>query len=261
MSKLSGKRSLITGSGTGIGREVALEFAREGAIVVFHYSTSGDGAHSAADECKKIGAQAFVFQADLGKVEDCFSLVDQSIEALGGLDILVNNAGITHKCDFLEATPDDFDRIYAVNMRAQYFCAQRAARQMLNQGSGVLLNMTSVHAFTAMPMHSIYAGTKGAICAWTRELAIELAPKIRVNAIAPGWIEVPRHHETPGYDPNHARTQVPMGRVGTPLEVARACVYMASDDAAYMTGHVLLLDGGTTAWMSLAAARSSTSHR
>lgn len=256
MSSLAGKKALITGSGTGIGREIALEFARQGAQVVFHYASSGEGALSAAKECQEMGVRTAVLQADLGQVDQCFKLVDEAIEALDGLDILVNNAGITHKCNFVEATPEEFDKIYAVNIRAQYFCAQRAVRHMLAQGQGVLVNMTSVHGFAAMPLHSVYAGTKGAICAWTRELAIELAPTIRVNAIAPGWIEVERHHQTPGYDPSRAQTQVPLQRVGTPLDVARACVFMASDDSAFMTGHVLLLDGGTTAWMSLAAARS-----
>jgi glucose 1-dehydrogenase/3-oxoacyl-[acyl-carrier protein] reductase len=109
-----------------------------------------------------------------------------------------------------------------------------------------------------MPGHSVYAGTKGAIVAWTRELAVELAPRIRVNAVAPGWIDVPRHHARPGYTTDRARQQVPAQRAGVPLDVAKACVYLASDDASFVTGHVLVIDGGTTAWMSLAAARAGS---
>jgi NAD(P)-dependent dehydrogenase (short-subunit alcohol dehydrogenase family) len=256
MQRLSGKKALITGSGTGIGRAVALEFARQGADVALHYASSRDGAEQAAAECRAAGSRAVVHQADLSQPENCVALVDWAVRSMGGLDILVNNAGITEKHAFLEVTPPQFDRLFQVNVRGQFFCAQQAVRHMLPQGHGALINVTSIHAFAGMPEHAIYAGTKGAICAWTRELAIELAPVIRVNAVAPGWIDVPRQYQTPGYDPALARAQVPGGRAGTPVDVAKACVYLASNDAAYMTGHVLVLDGGTTAWMSLAAART-----
>jgi NAD(P)-dependent dehydrogenase (short-subunit alcohol dehydrogenase family) len=255
MRRLSEKKALITGAGTGIGREVALELARQGADVALHYAHSRDGAETAVLACRDAGVQAAVCQADLGHPEACSALVDWAVATLGGLDILVNNAGITENGNFLDVTPAQFDRLYHVNVRGQFFCAQQAVRHMLKQGRGSLINLTSIHAFGGMPGHAIYAGTKGAICAWTRELAIELAPTIRVNAVAPGWIDVPRQYRSPGYDPASAGTQVPGGRAGTPLDVAKACAYLASDDAAYMTGHVLVLDGGTTAWMSLAATR------
>jgi glucose 1-dehydrogenase/3-oxoacyl-[acyl-carrier protein] reductase len=129
---------------------------------------------------------------------------------------------------------------------------------MQTKGSGVLVNLSSIHAFGAIPGHSVYAATKGAICAWTRELAIELAPVIRVNAVAPGWIDVPRQYRTPGYDPGKAAVQIPVGRVGLPLDIATACVFLASDEASYLTGQTLVVDGGTTAWLSLAALRKLT---
>lgn len=259
MQTLSSKKALITGAGTGIGREVALEFARQGADVVLHYAHSRDGAEAAVIACRDAGVQAAVCQADLGQPDACFALVDWAITTLGGLDILVNNAGVTEKGGFLEVSPTQFDRLYEVNVRGQFFCAQQAVRHMLPRGRGALINLASIHAFGGIPGHAIYAGTKGAICAWTRELAIELAPTIRVNAVAPGWIDVPRQYLSPGYDPARAKTQVPSGRAGTPLDVAKACAYLASDDAAYMTGHVLVVDGGSTAWMSLAAARATSS--
>jgi NAD(P)-dependent dehydrogenase (short-subunit alcohol dehydrogenase family) len=253
VGKLQGKKALVTGAGTGIGREVALEFSRQGAAVMLHYAGSREGAETAAAECIAGGGRAFVCQADLGRPEECFRLVDCAADALGGLDILVNNAGVTETRSFLDVTPEDFDRLYHINIRGQFFCAQRGARHMLARGGGVVINVTSVHALAALPRHSVYAGTKGAICAWTRELAIELAPAIRVNALAPGWVEVPRHQADPHFDPHRAGLAVPMQRLGQPLDVAKACVYLASDDSAWMTGHVLVLDGGTTAWMSLRA--------
>lgn len=256
MESLRGKRALITGAGTGIGREVALEFAREGADVVLHYASSAAGAETAAEEARSLGVRVSLCQADLAQVQECFRLVDSAVQVLGGLDILVNNAGVTEVWPFLEVTPEQFDLLYHVNIRAQFFCAQRAVPHMLQAGSGAIVNLTSVHALAGMPGHAVYAGTKGAICAWTRELAIELAPRVRVNAVAPGWTEVPSHYgKYAGYDTALARVQVPMQRPGAPVDVARACVYLASDAASYVTGHVLVVDGGTTAWMSLAAAQ------
>jgi NAD(P)-dependent dehydrogenase (short-subunit alcohol dehydrogenase family) len=254
--KLQGKLALVTGSGTGIGREVALEFARQGADVVLHYSSSKGGAESAVEEIRATtGRRASLLQANLGKVEDCFRLVDYAAEFLGGLDILVNNAGITEVWKFMDVTPEQFDLLYNVNIRGQFFCAQRAVKYMRERGGGAIVNMTSVHGFAGMPGHSVYAGTKGAIIAWTREVGIELAKEnIRVNAVAPGWIVVPSHFtKYEGYNVEDAKWSVPRGRVGLPLDVAKACVFLASEDADFIVGTTLLVDGGTVGWMSLAA--------
>ncbi|MBI3958244.1 MAG: glucose 1-dehydrogenase [Chloroflexi bacterium] len=252
--KMNGKRVLVTGSGTGIGREVALEFARQGAGVALHYANSKAGAESAVAEIRAAGGQADLLQADLGQVEECFRLVDFAAGFLGGLDVLVNNAGITEVWDFLDVTPAQFDQLYHVNIRGQFFCAQQAVRHMLKQEGGVIINMTSVHAFAGMAGHSVYAGTKGAIMAWTRELGIELARQnIRVNAVAPGWIEVPSHRaKYADYDVEAGGRQIPLGRVGAPIDVAKVCAFLASEDAAFIVGHTLLVDGGTIALMSLA---------
>lgn len=254
--KLQGKRALVTGSGTGLGREIALEFAREGADVVLHYSKSAKGARSAVEEIQAMGRRATAFPADLSEVPACFDLVDKAVEFLGGIDILMNNAGITVSHSFLEVTPEDFDLLYSVNVRGEFFCAQRAAKYMLEQeNKGVIINMTSIHGCSGFAYHSVYDGTKGAIWAWTRELAVELAPLgIRVNGIAPGWIVVESHYrQIRNFDPDAVAKQmmVPRQRLGTPVEVAKACVYLASEDSDYMVGHVMIIDGGAAAKTSL----------
>ena len=257
-STIQGKLALVTGAGTGIGREVAIEFARQGAAVVLHYANSKTGAASAVEEITAAGGKAIAIQADLGQVEECFRLVDSAAAFLGGLDILINNAGITETWDFETVTPAQFDQLYHVNIRGQFFCAQHAVKYMLQRGKGAIVNMTSVHGFAGMPGHSVYAGTKGAIIAWTREIGIELAPKqIRVNAVAPGWVEVPSHYvKYADYDVNEGAKVIPIGRVGAPLDIAKVCAFLASDDAAFVVGATLLVDGGTVALMSLASPQT-----
>jgi NAD(P)-dependent dehydrogenase (short-subunit alcohol dehydrogenase family) len=206
------------------------------------------------EQIQEMGQRATVIQADLSSVEACFELVDQAVDFLGGIDIMMNNAGITVSGDFLEVTPEQFDLLYNVNVRGEFFCAQRAVKHMLERDEpGVVINMTSVHAFAGIPGHSIYAGTKGALRSWTRELAVELAPLgVRVNGIAPGWVAVESHFaQIPNFDPEAYGELIPYGRLGIPEDVAKACVFLASEESDFMVGHVMLLDGGTTAKMAL----------
>ena len=248
--KMQGKRVLITGAGTGIGREVALEFAREGAAVALHYAHSADGAESAVAEIEGTGGQAAAFKADFTDVNAVKQLANQAVEFLGGLDVLINNAGITMNLPFEDVTPEQFDTLYNVNIRAQFFLTQATLRQLI-ESQGIVINLTSIHAFEAYPEHSVYAGTKGAIVAYTRELAIELAVKgVRVNAIAPGAVEVENHYKVvPDYDPKANGEMIPCGFEGVPLDIARVAVFLASDDARYIVGQTLIVDGGTTSWM------------
>lgn len=252
--KLEGKLALVTGSGTGLGREIALEFARQGADIVLHYSKSAKGAHSTAEEIRAMGRRTTVFQADLSVVRACFDLVDKAMEFLGGIDVLMNNAGISASEGFLEVTPEYFDLLYHINIRGQFFCAQRVVRHMLDQGrKGVIINMTSSHARSSLPGFSVYAGTKGAIWAWTHQLAVELAPVgIRVNGVCPGWTEVESFYtEIPNFDPEVIGKRIPWQRMGKPTDIAKACVYLASEDSDFMVGHVMVVDGGTMAKMAL----------
>jgi NAD(P)-dependent dehydrogenase (short-subunit alcohol dehydrogenase family) len=249
--ELEGRRALVTGAGIGIGREVALELARQGADVVLSYHASGDGAHSAVDEIQASGCRALAVGTDLRQTEACFALVDSAVAFLGGLDIVVNSAGRTDTTPFLQVTPDQFDSLMASNMRAQFFVAQRAVPHM-KPHRGTIINMTSVHALASMPSHTLYEATKGAIAAWTRGLAIELAPlHIRANAVAPGAIEVPRFFDRPGYTSEAMGARIPWGEVGHPSDIAHMCAFLASDRAAYITGATLVVDGGLTARLAL----------
>ena len=256
--KAEGKRVLVTGSGTGIGREIALEFAREGADVAFHYGRSADGATSAVEKAGKLGVKARAFQADFSKIDDVQNLGNQALDFLGGMDILVNNAGITMNRPFFEVEPAQFQKLYAVNIQAQFFLTQIITRNMIeNHHGGAVCNLTSIHGISGAPEHSVYAGTKGAIIAYTRSLAVELAHQgIRVNAIAPGWVTVENFFNViPGFNLEDAKKAaydtVPCARYGLPIDIAKLAVFLTSDDAGYIIGQTIVADGGTSSLMSL----------
>jgi NAD(P)-dependent dehydrogenase (short-subunit alcohol dehydrogenase family) len=242
----------VTGSGAGIGHGIARELARQGAAVAIHYAHSADGARALCAEIAGSGGHASIFSGDLAEVAQCRRVVDDAAADLGGLDILVNNSGVTKTRDPLALTEDEYGELFDVNVRAAYFCSQQAVPHLARHG-GAIVSVSSIHGGAGFPGHAAYAATKGALNAFTRALAIDLAPKhIRVNAVAPGLIEVPRYFEMPGYSGERTARRVPWGRMGEPADVARVVAFLVSPAADYVTGQLLYVDGGINARMGLA---------
>jgi len=254
MNDMRNKRVLVTGAGTGIGSGIALAFARQGAAVAVHYSHSAEGAEAIVKEIIAFGGKAAAFKANFGEVAPLQRMADEAVAFLGGLDVLVNNAGITMNRSFEKVTVEQFDQLYHVNVRAPFFLTQ-ALLPDLEKSRGVIINISSIHAYEGYTEHSVYAGTRGAIVSFTRQLAIELAPRgVRVNAIAPGAVPVPNHFKsTPGVDIEQAiqdtGKSIPCGFAGTPDDIAQVALFLASDAARYIVAQTLIVDGGTTSWM------------
>ncbi len=246
--KLQGKNALVTGSDSGIGQAFAITFAREGATVVVHYGNDQQGAQHTAQQIQQHGGKAEILQADLADPRNAQTLSEQAVEKLGQIDILVNNAGTGSDVENSLDTPlDDFTRVINIDLISPWALAQAAAKQMVQRGQGVIINITSVHEEIPSPGGAAYDAAKGGLRNVTRTLALELAPHgVRVNNIAPGMIETPMTAESL-QDPQSAQQstqRIPMGRPGQPQEIANVALFLASDDASYVTGSTYFADGG-----------------
>ena len=246
--RLKGKTALITGSTSNIGRAAAVRFAAEGARVIVSGRDDQRGAAVLAG-IRAAGGVAGYVHADLdGTAEASRRLAEAATELLGGhIDILVNNAGIFPPADTLSADPEMFDRVYAVNVKAPFFLTQAVAPAMIANGSGVIIDLGSWVARLSVPVGALYASTKGAMETLTRAWAAEFGPRgIRVNAVSPGVIRDPETFADRDHPAAVMMAGSPAGRTGDPAEVAAAMVYLASDDAAFVHGAVLDVDGGRT---------------
>ncbi len=244
--KLSNKVALITGAGKGIGRGIALEFAKQGADIIVNYSFSATEALETVSAIEKLGRRALAIQADVGKWAPVHAMVDQAWEVFGHIDILVNNAGITPFCDFFEMTEEDWDRALDTNLKGAFMCSQAVAIKQRAAGiPGKIIHIGSIHSHCTVPFVTAYAASKGGIDAMTRQMALALAPyKITVNTVAPGLVEVQRILDDPLYDPEDRAKQIPIGRAGVPEDMGKICVFFASEDSDFITGQILHADGG-----------------
>jgi NAD(P)-dependent dehydrogenase (short-subunit alcohol dehydrogenase family) len=247
VTALGGKRVLVTGAGLGIGQAIARELALQGASVCIH--TSATAPDETLALVRAAGADAVAVSGDLAQVADCWRVVDEAADALGGLDVLVNNAGITRELAFDDTSPEVFAQLFDLNVRGYFVCSQRALRHFGARAS--IVNVSSIHAHAGLPRHAAYAATKGAINSLTRALAVELAPRgVRVNGIGPGVVEVPRFRERAGYSREGYGASIPAGRVGQPGDIGPVAAFLVSDAADFLTGQIVYIDGGSTARLS-----------
>ena len=249
MPQLEGKVAIVTGAAVGIGRAIAVAFGREGARVVVNYSKSQREAEETAEQVRMAGGEPLLIQADVSQDPQVRAMVSQTLDRFGRLDVLVNNAGITRHIPFddLDALTDDvWDRLYAVNVKGTFFCSRAVVAPMRRQGHGRIINLASVAGIRPQGSSIAYCASKAAVIQVTRCLARTLGPEIRVNAIAPGFIDETRWNEgRPNLDAMRQQVagSIPLKRVGLPDDIAEAALYLATG-ADYMTGAVIVIDGG-----------------
>ena len=246
MKRLEGKVSLITGAAQGIGEATALKFAREGAIVVV-CDVQQAGIDQVVAQCEAAGAQAVGYVMDVTNREQVESVVAQVKERFGRIDVLINNAGITQDARLQKMTLAQFDRVIDVNLRGVFHCAQTVADVMVAQGSGSIVNASSVVGIYGNFGQTNYAATKFGVIGFTKTWSRELGAKgVRVNAVAPGFITTPMVKAMPENVLQSMEAKVPLKRLGSPEEIANVYAFLASDEASYINGAVISVDGGMT---------------
>ncbi len=243
--RLENRVALVTGASRGIGKAIALELAQRGAAVAVNYVHSAEASEAVVTSIQAGGGQAVSFQADISDFEQSQNLVKNTIQTLGGLDILVNNAGITRDTLIMLMSESDWDLVLATNLKGTFNCAKAAIRHMMRKRYGRIINITSVSGQMGNAGQTNYSASKAGQIGFTKALAREVAARnITVNAIAAGYIETDIWAEVPDEIREMALSIIPLGRKGQPEEIAYAAAFLASDQAAYITGQVLGIDGG-----------------
>ena len=240
---------IVTGGANGIGRACVEAFAGEGAAVVIADLDEAEG-QAAAEAVEAAGGRASFIATDVGRRTDAQHLIDETVRLYGRLDVLINNAGIIKTADFLEISEEDFDAVLRVNLKGVFLVGQAAARAMVEFGGGAIVNMSSANAVVAIPNQVPYVTSKGAVNQLTKVMALSLATRgVRVNAIGPGSITTDLLKVVMADEAARAKilSRTPMGRCGEPAEVAKVALFLASDEASYITGQTIYPDGGRLA--------------
>ena len=244
MRGLKDKRVLVTGGGSGIGAATAARFLEEGAKVC----VLDRDPKARASIASKLKTLSGVLDADVTRRDQVEAAFAEAIRAMGGVDVVINNAGISIRHNFVDITQEDWDRTLAVNLTGVFHVAQVAARHMLERGSGAILNTASTNGVMGYPFYADYNATKAGVIALTRSMALELAPKVRANAVAPGYVLTPMQRaEYTDAMLAEVNGKIPLRRHATPEEIGALFAFLASDDAAYISGHVYTIDGAETA--------------
>ncbi|HZW58704.1 MAG TPA: SDR family oxidoreductase [Woeseiaceae bacterium] len=243
MRGLKGKKVIVTGGASGIGQATACRFLEEGCAVCV-IDRSADARSRVERELPQLSG---VIAADVSNFDEVRAAFAEAVERMGSVDVLINNAGISIRHDFLDITPDEWDKVLNVNLRGVFFMAQTAARHMMARGSGVILNTGSTAGTTGYPHYADYTASKGGVIALSRAMALELAPVVRVNAVSPGYTLTPMQRaEYSDAMLDAVNRKIPLGRHAKPEELAALYAFLASEDAAFATGQVYVMDGAET---------------
>jgi 3-oxoacyl-[acyl-carrier protein] reductase len=245
MAQFTDKIAVVTGASRGIGRGIALELAKRGATVVVNYKGSADAANEVVEQIKGAGGNAMALQADVSDEEGANSVIKAAVDAYGKIDILVNNAGVTRDNVIMLMGADDFDTVINTNLRSTWLVSKAAVRSMMRKRYGRIINISSISGVMGNAGQSNYSASKAGIIGLTKSLAREVAARnITVNAVAPGFVLTDLTSGLPEDLTKKLNENIPLGRWGTIEDVAHATAFLASDEAAYITGHILVVDGG-----------------
>lgn len=245
MGKLDGKSAIVTGASRGIGKDIALYLAREGAKVAVNYSGSKEKAEAVVEEIKAFGGEAFAVQANVDQAEDVQKLVSETLEQFGTIDILVNNAGITRDNLLMRMKEQEWDDVLDTNLKGVFLCTKSVTRQMMKQRHGRIINITSIVGVSGNAGQANYVAAKAGVIGLTKSTALELASRnITVNSVAPGFITTDMTDALPEEVKTQMLGQIPLAKFGNPEDIAKAVAFLASDDANYITGQTLHVNGG-----------------